>query len=242
MDDPPNSDISPPLPPVNATLPPSLTALAPAGRAVWLEVAAVLAVGVVPHLASAVVNLCDPAPPLPLWLDAFHFIVISGCTILVTLYLIARSGETWGHFGLSRPRVLDAPLGALLLVVAAAVWYLLPVLPDLGTRAHTASPRPHGPVEAVLVVVKNSLSAFSEELVTRAYLVTRLTILLRSRGEAVLCAAIAFASYHAYQGPTGVAYALAMGVVYGTAFLTLGRVWPLVIGHTLYNSCLDLLG
>ena len=90
-------------------------------------------------------------------------------------------------------------------------------------------------------MVKYSLSAFAEEVVTRAYLITRLAVLLRSRGEAVLVAAIVFASYHAYQGAFGTAHAFVFGIVYGVAFLATGRLWPLVIGHALYNIRLELL-
>src|SRR5205807_1673946 len=117
-------------------------------------------------------------PPLPYWLDSFYLIVVSGCTILVTLYLISRSGEPWEKFGLARPRVLDAPLGAFLLVVALVVWSRVPPLPDFGFRTGGAFPRPHGAVDYALMVVKYALAGFAEELVMRAYLLTRLKVLL----------------------------------------------------------------
>jgi membrane protease YdiL (CAAX protease family) len=220
---------------------------APVGRAVWWEVAAVVAVGVVPNFVGAVQSLCDPAtslplPPLPYWLDSFQLGVLSGCTIPVTLYLISRSGESWAHFGLARPQVLDAPLGAFMLMVALVVWSRVPPIPDFGfgTRSGDYS-RPHGAGDHILMVVKYALSAFAEELVTRAYLITRLKVLLRSRGEAVLFAALLFACYHTYQGPVGAIHALVFGLTYGAIFLAIGRVWPLAIGHALYNIRIDLL-
>lgn len=226
-----------PAPPAPAAQPTA----APDRRAIWCEVAAVLAVGVVPNAVSAATHLAAPAPPLPYWLDALNLCALSGCTILVTLYLIGRSGEPWERFGLTRPRLLDLPLGGFMLVAADLIWRLLPHVPDLGIRAAQAFAGPRGPGDYALMVVKFALGAFAEELVTRAYLITRLTVLLRSRGEAVVVAAVLFASYHAYQGPPGVAYSLAFGLTYGVTFLVLGRVWPLALGHALYNVRIELL-
>ena len=213
--------------------------------AIWWEVAAVLAVAVIPHCVSTVSHLCAPlpasVPPSPYWLDAFNLIVLGACTVLVTLYLIARSGEPWHRFGLFRPQILDAPLGALFLIVAVGLLYLLPALPDLGIQGTSQFSRPQSAGDYALMVVKYLVAALAEELVTRAYLITRLTTLLQSRGEAVLCAACLFASYHAYQGLVGVAYSFAFGITYGAVFLAIHRVWPLVIGHALYNCWVELV-
>jgi membrane protease YdiL (CAAX protease family) len=240
-DSPDSDNLPPPTGAEEGASVPAPTAPAPVGRAVWWEVAAVLAVGVIPNMSSAVSHLCDPAPPSPYWLDSLNLSVLSACTILVTLYLMSRSGESWERFGLAPPRILDAPLGGLMLVAATLVWFLLPRIPDLGVRTGTMFTRPQGAGDFAWMAVKYSLSAFAEELVTRAYLITRLTMLLRSRGEAVLVAALLFASYHAYQGPVGAVYSFAFGLTYGAAFLLFGRVWPLAIGHTLYNVCVELM-
>jgi hypothetical protein len=71
-------------------------------------------------------------------------------------------------------------------------------------------------------------------------LITRLEELLQSRGKAVVLAAVAFASYHAYQGVAGVVATFLMGLTFGAAYLGLRRIWPLVIGHALYNIILVL--
>lgn len=220
----------------------------PVGRAVWWEVAAVLAVSVLPALASGVVSLCDPVPPsavppLPYWLNSFYLIVMSGCTILVTLYLMSRSGEPWEKFGLPRPRILDGPLGAFLLIVALVVWSRVPPIPDFGFGVRTGGEfvRPRGAGDHALMVAKYALAGFAEELVMRAYLLTRLVMLLRSRGEAVLFAAVLFAACHTYQGGVGVVHSFVFGLTYGVAFLVLRRVWPLAVGHALYNISIEIL-
>jgi membrane protease YdiL (CAAX protease family) len=207
---------------------------------VWGEVAAVSAVGVVPYISSTVSILAvPPTAPLPYWVDALTLTVGNGCAIFVTLYLIARSGESWSAFGLVPPRLSDVLLGGLMLMVAHLAWALTPQLPDLGVRAYPF-PRPNGAGDQVLMVVKFAVGAFSEELVTRAYLITRLTLLLRSRGEAVVIAAVLFAIGHGYQGPTAVAYTFVFGVWYGIVFLVMRRVWPLALGHAFYNVLGDL--
>jgi membrane protease YdiL (CAAX protease family) len=128
-----------------------------------------------------------------------------------------------------------------MLLLAVGVWWAVPHIPDDRGPSSPWLLVPRGPGDHVMMVVQYALSAFAEELVTRAYLITRLKALLGSRGEAVLVAALLFASYHAYQGLSGAVDALAFGLAYGVAFLALGRVWPLVVGHALFNIRLELL-
>ena len=87
---------------------------------------------------------------------------------------------------------------------------------------------------------KYLIATFAEELVCRAYLITRLEVLLRSRLWAVLLSAGAFASYHAYQGVNGTTFAFLFGVSFGAIYLFLRRVWPLALGHAMYDVLLEL--
>ena len=212
-------------------------------RAVWAEVGAVLAVSVIPYLLSALSVSVYRAPPPPYWLDAVHRTGLDACTIFVTFYLIYRSGEPWARFGVTRPRASDLLIGLGLLVVAEALWVLcFSRLPSDSASTGDLFPRPQLPSEYLLMVLMYWTAAFAEELVTRAYLITRLEQLLRSRGGAVVLSATLFAAYHASHGAVGVANMMALGVAYGVAFLALRRVWPLAIGHALYNIRLDLAG
>jgi membrane protease YdiL (CAAX protease family) len=94
---------------------------------------------------------------------------------------------------------------------------------------------PSDSLDYIVAAVAYAISAVSEELVTRAYLITRLKDLLRSWWQAVLMAAAIFGSYHIYQGLAGMAFATQLGLVYGVAFVMIKRVWPLAIGHMLIN-------
>ncbi|MBY0458068.1 MAG: CPBP family intramembrane metalloprotease [Gemmataceae bacterium] len=205
---------------------------------VWWEVGAVLAVGVFPHWASVLDTVFRDASRYTRY-AASQFIV-GACVSFATLYLMARSGRPWAAFGVVRPRLSDLAVGALLVPVVFAIGDVLPPLPDFGRPEGGYAPLPDGAAELALMAVTMLVAALAEELVTRAYLVTRLRELLRSRAQAVVAAAALFASYHAYQGPRGLLFAFAFGVVYGLLFLLLGRVWPLVAGHALYNMILDV--
>jgi membrane protease YdiL (CAAX protease family) len=243
MSDTPN-DTGPapdPAPPAaaDAPAPPTPEPAGPSRRAGWAELAAVLAVGVVPGLVGSVTGYHSPSAPLPYWLDTLQLTVLSGCTIFVTLYLIGRSGDGYAKFG-SPGRPFRTPyLGVGLMLVAGWAWRLAAGLPDDGWV--NPFPQPRGWADHVMMAVKLGAAGFAEELVYRAYLVTRLADLLRSRGEAVLVSSLLFAVSHVYQGLPGVGNSFLFGLAYGAVFLALGRVWPLAFGHALYNMRLELM-
>jgi membrane protease YdiL (CAAX protease family) len=211
------------------------------GRAAWLEVAAVLAVGVVPHLLLALTGFAKLGTSIPYWVDTIELTGISSCIAFVTLYLIFRSGEPWGRFGLAAPAGQDISLGLALLGVAAGTWMCCVCFNVRSGFTAGPFPLPGGPHDCVMMVIKYTANSFAEELVTRAYLITRLEVLVRSRGLAVVLAAVAFASYHVYNGALGLGNAFAFGLAYGTAYLAIRRIWPLVIGHTLFNISVELI-
>ena len=212
----------------------------PSGRTAWAEVACVLAVGVFPNLIYALSNLHTPPSAYPYWLDALSRIGTSACTIFVVLYLIRRSGEWAGRFGVGPPRLIDLPAVVFLVAVAAVVYRAGWAVFDDGAAISGPPSLPVGPVELTLMVAQYGFSAYSEELVTRGYLVTRLSHLLGSHVGGVVCAAGLFASYHAYQGAAGTLNAMAFGVAFGVAFLALRRVWPLAIAHAMYNIYVEM--
>jgi membrane protease YdiL (CAAX protease family) len=209
-------------------------------RALWAEVGVVLAVEVIPAVVFPVTQPSPPAEPPPYWADALNLTVTSGCTIFVVLYLIARSGQPWARFGVDRPRGWDFPLGLGMVFVSFAVGLLyvrLGLFVDASERH--LFPRPAGPAGLAMGVVKFGAAGFMEELVFRAYLITRLATLLRSEWRALLVAALVFASVHGYQGPGGVLYTFLFGLAYGGVYLGVRRIWPLAVGHALTNLVLD---
>ena len=74
----------------------------------------------------------------------------------------------------------------------------------------------------------------------RAYLVTRLELLLGSRLWAVVASAALFASYHIYQGPGALVDIFALGLLFGSGYVLLRRVWPFALAHAALDVCIEL--
>jgi membrane protease YdiL (CAAX protease family) len=211
-----------------------------ADRALWWEVGAVLAVGIVPHLLSSISDLIQPGQSARTpWLDTFMYVASSACTVYLVLYLIYRSGQPWAKFGLDRPRGSDLVIGLVVAALTVVLATLLAMrLPHHDSNTNWTAPR--GPWEFLALWVSYAATGLSEELVCRSYLITRLERLRRSSAQAVVISALLFASLHLYQGWPGVLQAVLIGALYGCLFLVFRRVWPLALGHVLFNIYLTL--
>lgn len=208
----------------------------------WWEVAAVLAVGVVPNLSSAFAPTEGSGSRVSFRYDAIHLAVLSCCTILAVLHIIRRNEAEWERFGINRIRLSDFVVGLFLFVVALWVLRLSSLFPIAESELpDDYFPRPGNNVDWAILVFRNAISAFSEELVTRVYLVTRLSSLLGSTVLSIVLAAALFASYHIYQGVPGTVYSFLFGIAYGAAYVLHRRIWPLAIGHAAYNTAIELL-
>jgi membrane protease YdiL (CAAX protease family) len=206
-------------------------------------VLAVLAIGVFPYLSSAIVVAVHGAPAdLPYWLDALDLGLRSACVSYATLYVIHRSSEPWSSFGMPRPGHSDLWLGLLIFILDYVLWArVAPLLPADVARPESLFPVPQGARDYLPMAVKYAANGFAEELVTRAYLITRLERLLKSGLQAVALSALLFASYHVYYGFGGwLIYVLVLGLVFGGLYLLLRRVWPLALAHMLINVVNEL--
>lgn len=84
-------------------------------------------------------------------------------------------------------------------------------------------------------------NSVAEELICRAYLITRLQRIGLRPVHALIVSSALFASYHIYYGVGGMVDIFAFGLVMGVVFLWTGRLLPVVIAHTLYNFALFAL-
>jgi membrane protease YdiL (CAAX protease family) len=210
-------------------------------RVLWCEVGAVLAIGMLPDLANALTWLALSAKPMPYWLDALNLSCRSVCVSVAVLFIMFRSGESWAEFGLKRPRLSDLFLGVFLLVAHLLLWALISSAVPLAPWKETFEfSLPHSRLDYALMVLACAANGFAEELVMRAYLLTRMDRLLGSGILAIGVSAVFFASYHAYQGPPGIAHALMIGLLYGSYFGLAGRIWPCVVAHMLCNVTIYL--
>lgn len=206
-----------------------------------LELVGVLLVTSVYPIVSGLVGEPDDRPigPRQLTADAFWF---AGLTLIVWTLLrrgqqgslapmpIPRSAASWGR---------EILAGVLLFLALYVV--LGPVLADLLRRVGVPdSPSPWSsffrqPGVAASYFVKSFFAAAYEEVVFRAYLISRLSLVLGKRHVwGLLAAAALFALTHGYPlGPTLTVFAT--GVVYGLVYVSSRSLPRLVAAHWLHN-------
>jgi membrane protease YdiL (CAAX protease family) len=152
------------------------------------------------------------------------------------------AGSTWADFGLIRPRPADL-LWALL--VALGVLLLLGLfglamasLPAAARRFFQSGYRWRLADARLLplALLFSLVIGYREELFYRAYLLTRLGQAGLPSALAVAASSLLFAAGHAYQGPTGLAVALIMGLYFSLVFLRLRNLHLLAWSHALYNA------
>ena len=212
---------------------------------VWWEISVVAMMALLPALRSALVALFVHQPEpirLPYWLDTLDACVAYAPEAFLVLYLIYRSGEQWSAFGIVVPRLGDVLIGVVLVLVPELIWWLKSALAaPISSGTESYSPIAQSSLDYVLLVVRYGSIAFVEELVYRAYLITRLEHVIRlesvwqKRLLAVAIPAILFGFSHLYDGFWGVTSALIGGFLWGFWFQYSRRLWPLVIGHMLYD-------
>ena len=159
--------------------------------------------------------------------------------VWLVVHLLRRSGEGTGTIGLTWDRpASDIKLGAAFFVVVGIGGigvYLGAVA--LGVNRFVVPVPPLGHWWTIPVLLLNAAAAaLLEEVIVLGYLITRLRQLAWSPLAAVAASAILRGSYHLYQGWGGFLGNLAMGVLFGVAFLRIRRTWPFVIAHFLLDT------
>jgi membrane protease YdiL (CAAX protease family) len=165
-------------------------------------------------------------------------IAFSLAPVWLVVHLLRRTGEGVGTIGLAWDRPgADLKLGGALFVVVGLggiAVYLSAVA--LGVNRFVVPVPPLGHWWTVPVLLLNAAAAaLVEETIVLGYLITRLRQLAWSPFAAVGASAVLRGSYHLYQGWGGFAGNLAMGVLFGVAYLRLRRTWPFAIAHFLLD-------
>lgn len=231
----------------------------PAGlnrRVLRMEVLVVLAVGVAPWTASAIVLLVKylmihrTTPVLSAVITghpladsaALSFDLIAGCgAAALVAYLLRRSGESLATLGASRPDFRRGlRLALLLLVGLLATDFVVAVVTAL---LHTPSPDQQlsaGINRLYLppVLIESVRAGLLEELLVCGYLLHRLRQLGWSDRKALAASTLIRASYHVYGGIPLLALIVPMGLVFGRIYQKTQRLAPLILAHALYDSVL----
>jgi uncharacterized protein len=169
--------------------------------------------------------------------------------LAATAWRYSASGLRWGDLGWRRGRpwwrLALTVLALMLLVMLANALLVMPLADALGWPPQDVSRfqalRGNATMLGGALLLAWVSAAFGEELLFRGVLLTRLEAALgRERlagAAAVALQALLFAVGHAYLGPRGVATALTVGLVFGTAYLVNGRnLVPLVLAHGLIDT------
>lgn len=162
-------------------------------------------------------------------------------------------GASWGDFGLTRPkswfRTVLMSLGVALVVFAAVKLVISPITDaminsgfeprDMSRFGYLTGSLPSLIINLVIMWIT---AAFLEELLWRGYLMNRLVDLQGKQTKlawviAVVVSAVIFGLAHLLQGPVGIFWTGAIGLVLGFSFLAVGRnLWPLILAHGLIDT------
>jgi membrane protease YdiL (CAAX protease family) len=183
------------------------------------------------NVPQATVNLIDLLKQL---LGAARLVAFGA----LGLYLLWRAGIRLSSVGLHRrPGRVDviggAGLAALIGIPGLGLYLVAYSLGgNLAVFPSTLDDTWWRPVVLTIAAAGN---AWAEEVLVVAYLITRLRQLGWRENSSLLTAAVLRGSYHLYQGFGGFVGNLVMGLIFGRIWQRTGRLWPLIIAHTLLD-------
>jgi len=209
----------------------------------WLEIIAVLCIGVVPDTFNALMGFINPSSEPASVVETMLFLVVRGTYVSIpVLYLMWRSNEGWAPFGVVPVRWFDPAIALPLLMIDMLFYYsgwcvfamVLPMESE-GAAEHSEGLFEYAmtPIHYVLLIIGSVFNGFAEELVMRGYLIPRLGRVLGSWWSAMVLSSVLFAGYHLYQGVWGAGTVLVTGLIFGSCFILTRRLWPVVIAHIL---------
>jgi len=96
---------------------------------------------------------------------------------------------------------------------------------------------PETPQETlVFLFVVCPTAGIAEEVLFRAFAITRLSVITGDLWSATAVAAVAFAFGHTYQGTIGMVSTALIGLGYSVSYLVTGSLMPAIAAHMLHNA------
>ncbi|MEW5809419.1 MAG: type II CAAX endopeptidase family protein [Actinomycetota bacterium] len=157
----------------------------------------------------------------------------------LALYLLWRAGDGPSRIGLARFRWRTDSLGGigLALVIGVPGLALYQIARILGMNASVEPAELNDTWWRIPVLLLLSFgNGWAEEVVVVGFLLTRLRQLQVNPWVALTISSLLRGIYHLYQGFGAGLGNVAMGVVFGYAWQRTGRLWPLVVAHTLIDA------
>jgi len=159
--------------------------------------------------------------------------------VLLALYLIsADRPRLWRHLGLDarspgRDFGWGLALGAVIGIPGLGL-YLAGRALGVSLEVSTSGLADHWWTIPMLILAA-AKNGILEEVLVVGYLTERLRRLQWGTAGIVVTSAAIRASYHLYQGWAAFVGNFIMGVIFSVFYLRRGRLWPLVIAHTLID-------
>jgi membrane protease YdiL (CAAX protease family) len=157
----------------------------------------------------------------------------------LAVYLLWRSGFGPAQIGLARIRWRPDVLGGLGLAMLIGVpgLALYQIARILGINASVEPAELNDTWWRIPILLLLSFgNGWAEEVIVVGFLLTRLRQLRVNPWLALAISSLLRGAYHLYQGFGAGLGNLAMGLVFGYAWQRTGRLWPLIIAHTLIDS------
>ena len=224
---------------------------------VW-EARWVLAVFLIPAVGSAIVPLVQNAEgvadvnrfpsfvhgqPLTNMILGIALYLGLGAVVPLTLFLLARTGQTPSVLGLGVPRFaadIWPGLGLAALSYVSEIAVLIPFAPLIVHARRAVNPTAIGHVPHYYVVygiVISAVTAVTEEVMINGYLLVRLEQLGWRRNRALVLSMVLRSSYHVYYG-VGVLLLLPFGYFVTRSFQKHRRLNRPIMAHFLYDAVL----
>ncbi|MBX7431000.1 CPBP family intramembrane metalloprotease [Mycobacterium sp. Y57] len=157
----------------------------------------------------------------------------------LAVYLLWRSGDGPAGVGLGRIRWRQDVLGGVGLATLIGVpgLALYQIARILGLNAAVEPAELNDTWWRIPVLLLMSFgNGWAEEVIVVGFLLTRLRQLRVNPWVALAISALLRGAYHLYQGFGAGLGNVAMGLVFGYAWQRTGRLWPLIIAHTLIDA------
>lgn len=203
-----------------------------------LDLALVLFVSLIPFVARSLYYFMGgeiPSEPLGQKLRLWSGLITELSSLLILWHVLFRQGRKWRNIGLDFSKS-DVVAGIGLFLWVTIITYLIYIPAQYiyqSATGHYYQPKAlHlGLGVSALSVVVLCLNPFFEELIVRAFTMTEILDLSRSRWLAMLVSVAAQMSYHFYQGwfrSIGLTMAFAFFSLY---FLQTRRIMPVILAH-----------
>ena len=156
----------------------------------------------------------------------------------LAVYLLWRSGYGPARFGLGRIRWRPDVLGGIGLATLIGVpgLALYQIARILGANASVEPAELNDTWWRIPMLLLLAFgNGWAEEVVVVGFLLTRLRQLRVNPWVALVISSLLRGLYHLYQGFGAGLGNLAMGLVFGYVWQRTGRLWPLIIAHTLID-------